>query len=372
VNTVFSAEGTVAHDLGERSLASGLSPHTEVGKSVLEAGFDIGITEEMADAVQVYVDFVHTKANEEEGLMLLLEHSFDLTPLSPPDEMFGTADAVVWNKRTKHLHVIDYKHGAGVVVDAEFNDQGFVYSLGATVELITEFGIKPENITFTIVQPRGYHPDGEIRSWDFTYEWLVEEKKALFTDAEKTLDPDAPLVAGDHCQFCKAHAICPAQRAQVVSLAQDAFAVEPTFPDPVDMAPADVVEVLTKGAAVEAWIKAVRVHAQALAEAGIEIPGFKLVESTTHRRWVDAEKTDKYLTRRGLKKAERFSSKLISPAQAEKALKARGDKPLPEDLVLKPEGRSVLAPASDKRPERVPGAQDAFGVIAETSEIGDE
>jgi hypothetical protein len=44
-----------------------------------------------------------------------------------------------------------------------------------------------------------------------------------------------------------------------------------------------------------------------------------------------------------------FKSTLISPAQAEKALK-KEDRGILDDLVIKPAGKPTLVPESDKRP----------------------
>lgn len=45
-----------------------------------------------------------------------------------------------------------------------------------------------------------------------------------------------------------------------------------------------------------------------------------------------------------------YVKKLISPAQAEKALKAVGIKEIPEELIVKSSSGTTLAPESDKRP----------------------
>ena len=372
--TIYAAEGTVAHKQAENLLAGG---KVESGQIVHEDGYDVEVTSEMMDAVFQFVDFVRERAA---GRTLLLEQQFDLgivpgeggpnnegTLLKPPGPMYGTADAVIWDEKTRHLHVIDYKHGAGVAVDAIGNDQGLVYVLGA----IVSFGQKPDSITFTIVQPRAHHDDGIIRSWAFDYEQLIFYKKALFIDAEATLAPDAPLNAGDWCRFCPAKAVCPAQRALVESMAVEAFAEEPTFPVVEALSLTDLAEVLTKAPDVTSWIKSVQSYALNMLQRGEDIPGFKLVEKRSNRRWVDEDETDKYLKNRRLKVGERFNRKLISPAQAETALKKLG-KVLPDRLVDKPEGGAALAPLSDKRPEKVPSVFETFGTIAETTSEREE
>lgn len=353
-----AAEGTVAHDWAEECLTA------EADAAYL---YPADSDKEMAEHVQTYVDYVRAASD---GKVLLIEQQFDLSPLNPPGPMFGTADAVVWDEAEGLLEVIDLKYGKGVIVDAIGNDQGLMYSLGAVIK----FGRQPERIRFTIVQPRVEHPNGGfIRSWEFSYEELVEMKKELFVDAEATVAEDAPLLVGSHCRWCKAQAICPAQQEQVVGLAQDAFAVEPTFPERETLTLEDMAEVVEKAPAILAWIKSIGAHLLNLAETGVEIPGHKLVTKRTNRQWVDEEATEVYLRGRRLKKDERYNLKLISPAQAEKILKKKSGPDLPDRLVTKPEGGVALAPLDDKRPARVPGAQEAFGVLtAETSKREEE
>ncbi|MEE8607952.1 MAG: DUF2800 domain-containing protein [Nitrospiraceae bacterium] len=370
--TVYAAEGTVAHRLAEGVLRD--SQGIALGTTIVEDGYDIEVTQEMADAVKIFVDYVYERTGSR---TLLLEQQFDLgrppgtegpedegTLLKPPGPMYGTADAVIWDEETRNLHVVDYKHGAGVSVDAIGNDQGLVYMIGAVIA----FGKQPATMTFTIVQPRAPHDDGIIRSWTVTWEELCEAKKSLFVDAEATLDPDAPLNAGDWCRWCPAKAVCPAQRALVESMAVEAFAAEPTFPVVEALSLADLAEVLAKAPAVADWISAVQSYALNMLQRGETIPGFKLVDTRPHRKWVDEKATDKYLRNRKLKVGERFNQKLISPAQAEKILKDKPGLELPDRFWMKPEGRAALAPLSDKRPEKLPGVHEAFGVIAEITE----
>lgn len=375
----YAAEGTVAHKVGEE-LLSDSDPYLQLGITVEQDGFQIEINQDMLDAVQHYVDFVSERA---EGKVLLLENQFDLgrvpgtegpddegTVLRPPGPMYGTADAVVWDEESGNLHVIDYKHGAGVTVDAVGNDQGLVYMLGAVVS----FGKRPTAMTFTIVQPRAYHDDGIIRSWTVSWEELCDAKRALFADAEATLDPDASLYAGDWCRFCKAKAVCPAQREQVESLAVEAFAEEPTFPEIGGLSLVDLAEVLAKAPAITDWIKAVQSHALNMLQCGDSVPGFKLVEKSLNRKWIDEKDTLRYLRNRGFKVGERYNQSIISPAQAQKLCKKKKTGPeLPDRLWVKPKGGAALAPLSDKRPEKVSGVHEVFGVLPETtSKLGDE
>lgn len=122
------------------------------------------------------------------------------TPFSLADireGMFGTCDIIV--KLPKCLHVIDAKFGKGVPVEIEGNAQLRYYGAGAR----RHFGDEtPGNIVLTIVQPRRPHPDGPVRSEQIDLFDLIGWEGELAAAVERTDDPNAPLVAGAHCQFC--------------------------------------------------------------------------------------------------------------------------------------------------------------------------
>src|SRR5690606_11066303 len=52
----------------------------------------------------------------------------------------------------------------------------------------------------------------------------------------------------------------------------------------------------------------------------VELPGLKLVEAVTHRKWVNEKKTVTWLKKHGIPVAKLFKKKLVSPNEAEKLL----------------------------------------------------
>lgn len=368
----YAREGTAAHEVGERCLRHGTDAivylDTVVAVEDEQGTHHFTVTEEMCEAVQVYVDHIRRRIGEMGGegvVTMFVEHRFNLERLNPPGPMFGTSDCTLWCEATRHLDVNDYKHGAGVAVDATENSQLMMYALGAVVEL----NKRPETIRVTITQPRGHHPDGIIRSYDFTWDELVAFKEELFQRARDTEDPDAPRVAGEWCRFCPAIATCETKKAQANLVAQGAFDVvappeeEQELPAPGTLSDEQLSFVLHHSGQVMDWLRAVEAHVMGKLERGTDFPGYKLVEGRSNRRWKDEEATDKYLRGRGLKKDERFKMKLVSPAQAEKALKGLDGPPLPERLWEKPTGKMKLVPESDKRPAIQRGAENVFGVV---------
>ncbi len=212
---------------------------------------DFPIDADMADAVQVYLDTVrdemermgvHAEMEVERQFSLnwLIGFDFDFEAwekdpsyVSPSgihyaatDEfplghlfhadgrvcwgpMFGTNDVSLYLP-FDHVSVIDYKHGQGVVVEVEDNEQELYYALGKAHELRWAF----ETLDLVIVQPRARHADGKVRRWSTDKATLRAYEERLRIAARATEDPDAPLKAGDWCTFCKASAVCPALREQ--------------------------------------------------------------------------------------------------------------------------------------------------------------
>ena len=369
--TIYSAEGTAGHEVAARALSSDRDADFWLGEKFQRDEFEIEIDEEMVEAIQVYLDYVH----EREELLdadLLIEQTFSLAVLDPPDDMFGTADAVLVVAGGQFLEIVDLKLGVGVVVDPEENAQLMYYALGALITLQHQLTTRPERIKATIVQPRAHHPDGPVRTFEFTYERLVAFKKTLFEKAERTQDENAPLAPGSWCRFCPAQPTCPAMRKHAVVLAQTEFDDLPTvdIPGPEHLTLDQIVEVLEKGHIVEDWLRAVRLHAQMLLEAGEVVPGWKLVERRATRKWTDPNDRDEieaWALKQGITDAF-HDPKLKSPAQIEKEIKKclphgkKNTAPIvleKSGFVSKVSSGNTIAPTKDARPE-LPSTRDEF------------
>lgn len=330
----YAAEGTAAHELAERCLREGSAAEDYLGR---EIGAFV-VSEEMAEAVQQYVDYVRAVPGD---LQIETRVRFDVYV---PDG-FGTADAVILGDGV--LHVVDLKFGRGVPVDAENNPQGMCYALGA----LQEYGWLDtfHSVRIVIHQPR----------LDRVSEWLVEVDEltrwgaeVLAPAARAALDDDAPRVPGDdQCRWCKAKATCRALADHCLSAALDGF-TETTAPAPLrnvdDLSDREVGDLLQRAPLIAAWIKALETRARTTIESGGAVPGWKLVAGRSMRRWSDEDAVDAALKRARVKVADRYTRKLISPAQAERLLGK--DHPILSEHVVKPEGAATLAPLHDARP----------------------
>ncbi|MEQ1651029.1 MAG: DUF2800 domain-containing protein, partial [Hyphomicrobium sp.] len=145
-------EGTAAHAWAEFCLANGevdADGYIDAEYPSAElAALNVPMTREMADAINVYLEFVWSVLQADDELHV--ERRFSLEFIAPG--MFGTNDCAVLKRKARTLHVIDYKHGAGVYVDEKDNVQTQYYALGALHAFIAEGPF--DKIVLTIVQPR--------------------------------------------------------------------------------------------------------------------------------------------------------------------------------------------------------------------------
>ena len=321
-SSVFAEEGTRAHDLAENALREGVAADT------------LTDDKDMADFVQVYVDYVRSfKASH-----MTIEERVDFSDWVP--EGFGTADAILIYDNT--LHVCDLKYGRGVQVFAEDNPQGLLYALGA----YAEYGFAldgVDTIKISIVQPRLDH----ISEWTVSLDYLMKWAERVSQAAQAALEPDAPLNPGEkQCRFCAAKATCSA----LMRFTQDAILSD--FDD-LDLSPANKLTdkqlrmIMEAKPLIEGFLSAVQDHIKAKLDAGETFDGFKLVEGRSVRRWDDETKAADALE--SLIGDDAYKKSLISPAQAEKVL-GKAKKADIQDMIVKPRGAPTLAPESDKRP----------------------
>lgn len=388
-SSIFADEGSAAHQLAERCLTDGTDPVEWLGGHVdIRTGAVCGarpkgppeqpgcfeVTDEMVDAVQLYVDTVreHVGAGDE------VEYEAKLDLRHIPGMEFGTGDCVIFSEQKRSLTIIDLKYGRGVPVDVKSNEQLRAYALGAAKRFHNR-GV--ETITTIIVQPRCPHPDGPVRSETIDIVDLIEFRVDLEAKAKATEANDAPLVPGDHCGFCPAKAICPALRARVRAVAELEFGpavgsqgttpgvtapgdevTETVRPAPGNLSPDEMARVLREADLIKGWLKAVEERANAMAREGSPPTGFKLVAGRATRRWRhedDAIVTHLEMTCNMDDRDIYTEPKLKSPAQIEKVLGSKRKGEIAGLIVSKASG-TLLVPVEDPRPPVKADAEDEF------------
>jgi len=338
--SIYAIRGTAMHLAAAMMLTTGAEPdwHTEFAGIVLD--------DDEIDAVRLYTMAVWEDQREFGG-DLLVEKKFSLASMR--EGMFGTCDAVLIKCRDHVLRVYDFKGGVGVVVEVEGNSQAMYYGYGA---ILTAKAGPVNALELIIVQPRARHRDGPIRRWRVdlidAYDWSQD----LLTAAQATDDPDAPLFAGDWCQFCPVKGICVAHQQWVLESAAVAFREPqgPVLPDPALLTSADLAKLLPHLPALKNWCEAVMTHAHAEAERGRDIVGFKLIARRGKRKWVgDDRDVVAALHGFGLTDGQIFNVKLGSPAQVEKTM-PRAERGRLKELYDMTVPGTALVPESDTHP----------------------
>jgi hypothetical protein len=315
IETPYAKEGTVAHAVAERCLTNRADPHTLVG-----VNWDgVEVTEDMTEFVGIFVDYCRKLM--ETATKHWIEYRFSLARLNPPEAMFGTSDFDAYDAAARRLTVVDLKYGQGVVVEAKENEQLRYYALGVALDLGAQ-GFEIEEVEMVIVQPRAPHPDGIVRSETISVLELVEWAGVLLDAARATQDPNAPLVAGSHCRFCPAAAVCPERLRHAQALAQLEFSAMPAEPPRPETLPREVLARIAPNlGAIEDYIASIRAYLLSECEKGRgDDLGVKLVAKRATRKWIDEEAVRQEVKSRGFDEEEIESRKLKSPAQLEKVV----------------------------------------------------
>jgi hypothetical protein len=359
-SSAYAAEGACAHDLAASVLTD---PEfvIPVGETKTVDGYQIKVTQDMADYVMDYCRLVWERA---EGKTLLVEQRVPIGHLTGEEGATGTSDVIIIDYDQEAIEVIDLKYGAGVKVYAEDNQQMQMYALGALHEhsIISDFSWA----TMMIHQPRMNHvaewhiPTAELEAFaDEVREAAHAVDLARERHGDTTIDwAFSFLHPGEkQCRFCKAKATCPALREEVMAIAGPATAHDfaEFIPDVPNAETGDnyLSMAMAKVDMVEGWCKAVRAEVERRLLAGKAVDGFKLVTGKKgNRRWADEKAVEKLFKSFRLKQEEMFELSLISPTKAEKILtSARWTKV--QQHIAQSDGKPSVAPATDRRPALV-------------------
>lgn len=333
----YADEGTLAHAIGELKLRY---VNDEISKRQLNAKMKPLLQNEyycgeMEEATGYYADAV-IEALEAAGedAELMIEQQFSLDRWVP--EGFGTSDAVVIGGGV--IQVIDLKYGKGIKVDARNNPQLRLYGLGAAnlFDSLYDF----DTVRMTIIQPRLDHISTEELPLSELLAWAEDDVKPR---AQMAMDGTDYTAVGDWCRFCPAKAVCRKRAEYNLSIAKDDFRKPPLLSDE------EIGEVLRRADELQHWVKDVGDYALEQALAGKQYDGWKLVEGRSVRKYADDLKVAEALKAAGYDEAMLYERKLYGISAMEKIV---GKKRLTEtlgDLIMKPAGKPVLVPESDKR-----------------------
>lgn len=339
----YALEGSLAHELGETILRSRLKELStaQLSKKVKELSANKFYSPELQEYAEGYADFVFVKftqaQNATSDAVLRVEEQIDLRAYVP--EGFGTGDAIILADGT--MEIIDLKYGKGVSVSAVENKQMMLYALGA----LDMFGFmySVDKVRMTIYQPR----IDNISEWEISAdELLAWGKNELLPKAAIAFRGEGDFVPGKHCQFCRAKSKCRALAERNLEAAKHEFDEVALLSDE------EIAKVLEKLDGIKSWATSIEDYALKAALDGKKFPGFKLVEGRSNRKYSDEKKVADKLAESGYKEEAIYKPReLKGITDMEKLITKKAFSLLLGDLIIKPQGKPTLVPASDKRQE---------------------
>jgi hypothetical protein len=297
--------------------------------------------DECANGYAAYIlELVETAKQACSDPVVLIEQRLDYSKYV--EEGFGTGDCIVIADGT--LHIVDYKHGQGILVEATENPQMKLYALGALEIFDGIYDI--DSVSMTIYQPRRDNVSTHTVFKESLYQW-----------AEQTLKPAAELAyagggdynCGEWCQFCKAKYDCRKLAEENMALAKLDFKRPPLLED-------DEIEgILGKIDALVSWASDIKDYALQAALGGKRWQGWKLVEGRSNRKYVNEDAVAKAVESAGF---DPYEHKVMGITAMEKTLGKAKFSELLGGLVEKPQGKPTLVPEGDKRPAINTAADD--------------
>ena len=340
-------EGSAAHALSEHKLKKAL--HIRSKRPISDYDSD-----EMEECTDAYVDFVMEQVELARKScndpIILIEKRLDFSCYVP--DGFGTGDCLIISD--DRLHIVDFKYGMGVLVDAVDNPQMKLYALGALEIYDSLYDIN--EVSMTIFQPRREN----VSTWTVQVEdlksWAEEE---LRPKAVKAYNGEGEYIPGDWCTFCKAAVRCRARAEEKLKLAQTEFKMPPLLTDN------EIEEILFILPDLTKWANEITAYAtDASVNHGKEWNGFKVVEGRSVRKYKDENAIAEKAVASGFKDIYRKS--LIPMTEMQKLMGKVKFEEILGDLIYKPPGKPTLVPNSDKRPAmNVADAKNEFNEIME-------
>lgn len=368
----FSIEGTACHTLSEwcreqnKPAAHWLSKYVNV-QLVDGSTRAVKITQNLADAVQDFVDFCNALGGEQ-----LIEVKVRYEEYVKGG--YGRLDHAALHPG--FAHIVDLKAGAGVKVYAEHNEQLMLYALGVLIEHDWLYDF--QKFLLTVHQPRLDWVD----TWEISREDLLRWAANTLPSAYKaTLIPEPKFQPGEWCRWCKISGKCRAQAKQKFQTAMDDF---------VDL---NAVGKVKKSATLtNDELYALRPHLKAIKEfaescnsritaelrAGRKVGDLKLVAGRSERQFIgDNDTVVAELDLAGVDTAQCFTKPvLMSVAKIEEIVgkprfKEPGKKKEAGDLyrlIRKVSGTPVIAEGDDPRPALTVDLLTEFSDLTKESE----
>lgn len=335
----YAAEGTDAHTLCEYKLKAALG--ISFKDPTADLSYYNGEMEECANSYAAYIlELVETAKHVCADPVILIEQQLDFSRYV--EGGFGTGDCVII--AVGMLHIVDYKHGQGVLVEAEDNPQMKLYALGALEIFDGIYDI--DTVSMTIYQPRRDNVSTHTVFKESLYQWAEETLKPA---AELAFAGDGKFNCGEWCQFCKAKHDCRARTERNMELARYDFKLPPLLTDD------EVEDIIGKIDDLLSWASDIKEYALQAAVSGKQWHGWKLVEGRSNRRYTNENAVAAVVRAAGY---DPYEHKVLGVTAMTSLLGKKQFEEVVGCYVEKPQGKPTLVPENDKRPSIYTAQQD--------------
>lgn len=326
-------QGTVCHQAVELLVRGKvLKPTSLIG---LEYNGQ-SITQETLDELVLPALHMFQEATPRDWQELFTEQRVDiLTEVLPPGTVHGTADVVVLYE--DRLVVGDWKFG--LIPVPPNSAQLFFYAAGVLDVMYSSLPLDFP-VILMVIQPRVSH---RAQTYETTVEQVRVWKAGYELALHGSLQISPPKRTGPYCQFCPCKTICDTYLRRVRSL----VSLRPDLLDPETLAELADGLPLTKG-----YTEDVSAELKRTLQAGIPVPGRKLIQGRARRTWRDEAEAAAVLEE--CLGEEAYQKKLLTPAAARGRLAALADRDWADSVLadLVHEGRDPprVVPDTDPHP----------------------
>lgn len=276
--TDAAREGTAAHFAAEWAIRERTFDYAHA-PTVAPNGH--AIDAEMREHAMAYADTIPDFAKDNQPLVLVEDRCDWLA--TPTIEIAVRID--VWWVADDTLYIRDYKYGWRLV-EPERHFQLIASAVGAIRKHFAAQSLFPPNrINMGIFQPRPYHPDGPLRTWEISLTELIEEHDVLVAHLQKL--PSTTLETGPHCEHCPGAIMgtCPAYLAAAGNAIDVATRGGPMDVTPAQMA-RELVNLERAAKVIEQRHEWLKDQAKRALKSGEIVPGWALETAYGKTTWI--------------------------------------------------------------------------------------
>jgi hypothetical protein len=320
--SVYAEKGTMLHDRVNKLI----NGHKDWKKD---------LPEDLQEITKKAQEYFYSVKLDKETIIDLHEKRFNLNFLTPPfEDMGGTVDSMVlcYNKKDKtyELHVIDYKFGMGVKVEAYENYQLMLYLLGALNDFnflkILEDNIPKFKITSIHKYLKVFLHIAQPYLSDSCWELREDELKSLLYGKRLNLiknvidnaysEEAVRIPSKKACQFCRAKATC-SSLADIVPKIDNIKDKETILARIRLLSDAEISNIYDKKDVIILYLNSIEEYIKNRLSEG-SFADYELQDRLSNRKWTDT--AEEQLIKLLGDSAYETTKKLISITKAEKLL----------------------------------------------------